>query len=122
MLVPVAPGLHEENETADRYYDLVMERIERQVDQPLRSRVFYRRSYGVRDFQTDYNALRGNAYGLANTLRQTALLKPSMNSPKVANLFFAGQLTVPGPGVPPTLISGQIAAKQAARYLGVKRA
>ncbi len=122
VLVPVAPGLHEENETADRYYDLVMERIERQVDQPLRSRVFYRRSYGVRDFQTDYNALRGNAYGLANTLRQTALLKPSMNSPKVANLFFAGQLTVPGPGVPPTLISGQIAAKQAARYLGVKRA
>ena len=70
------------------------------------------------NFSEDYNAYKGNAYGLANTLGQTALLKPALTSKKVENLFFAGQLTLPGPGVPPSLISGQVAARQALKYLG----
>jgi phytoene desaturase len=74
------------------------------------------RSYCVKDFQEDYNALRGNAYGLANTLTQTAVLKPRIRNKKVSNLFYAGQLTVPGPGVPPSLISSQIAAKLIQNY------
>jgi phytoene desaturase len=78
----------------------------------------YKCSYCRRDFQRDYNAFKGNAYGLANTLRQTAIFKPSLRSKKVENLFFAGQLTVPGPGVPPSLISGQVAAREALKYLG----
>ncbi|OYY08638.1 MAG: hypothetical protein B7Y11_13515, partial [Sphingobacteriia bacterium 24-36-13] len=64
------------------------------------------------DFISEYNAFKGNAYGLANTLLQTAVLKPSCRSKKVKNLFFTGQLTVPGPGVPPSLISGEVVAKE----------
>ena len=42
---------------------------------------------------------------------QTAILKPSCKSKKVKNLYYTGQLTVPGPGVPPSLISGEVVAK-----------
>jgi phytoene desaturase len=61
---------------------------------------------------SDYHAFKGNAYGLANTILQTANLKPSMINKKVKNLFYTGQLTVPGPGVPPSLISGQVVASE----------
>jgi phytoene desaturase len=68
--------------------------------------------YSNRDFAKDYYAYKGNAYGLANTLMQTAILKPSMFNKKLKNLLYTGQLTIPGPGVPPAIISGQVAARQ----------
>ncbi len=111
-LIPVAPGLEDTEEIRKKYLDMVMMRIERYTGQSLREHLVYERSYAHRDFEHDYNAFKGNAYGLANTLMQTAFLKPKVRSPKLKNLFYAGQLTVPGPGVPPAIISGQIAAKE----------
>jgi phytoene desaturase len=78
--------------------------------QSIREHIIYKKSYAHRDFREDYNAFRGNAYGLANTLKQTAFLKPRMKNPKIENLIYTGQLTVPGPGMPPSIISGQLAA------------
>jgi phytoene desaturase len=95
---------------------MVVDRMESYYGQDIRNHIEYMRSYCVKDFQEDYNALRGNAYGLANTLTQTAVLKPRIRNKKVSNLFYAGQLTVPGPGVPPSLISAQIAAKLIQNY------
>ena len=88
-----------------------MDRLEILTNQKLKDTVLFVKSYCVNDFIKDYNSYKGNAYGLANTLRQTAFLRPKIKSKKVNNLFFTGQLTVPGPGVPPALISGKIAAK-----------
>jgi phytoene desaturase len=110
VLIPVAPGLEDTDQIRDRYFDYVMQKLENRTGQELRSHVVFRRSYAQSDFIRDYNAFRGNAYGLANTLRQTAILKPKMRSKKVGNLFYTGQLTVPGPGVPPALISGSVVA------------
>ena len=90
----------------------MMDRLCKYVGEDIRSNIVYKKSYSVSNFINDYNAYKGNAYGLANTLSQTAILKPKMKSKKVDNLFFAGQLTVPGPGVPPSIISGQIAATE----------
>ncbi len=118
VLIPVAPGLEEDEGIADTYFDMVMKRLEALTGESIRDHVFFERRYSVSNFSEDYNAYKGNAYGLANTLRQTALLKPALTSKKVENLFFAGQLTLPGPGVPPSLISGQVAARQALKYLG----
>ena len=87
-----------------------MERLERLTGQTIRDAVTVKRSYAHRDFIADYHAYKGNAYGLANTLPQTAIGKPALKSPKVRNLYYCGQLTVPGPGVPPSLLSGQIVA------------
>ena len=78
----------------------------------IQDRIVYKRSYCVKDFKADYHSFQGNAYGLANTLRQTAFMKPKMKSRKLDNLYFTGQLTVPGPGIPPALISGQIVARE----------
>ncbi|GAB2953930.1 phytoene desaturase family protein [Hymenobacter coalescens] len=120
LLIPVAPGLSGDDEaTRQRYYDMVMQRLERHTGQPVRELVTYRRSYAHRDFVEDYHAFKGNAYGLANTLRQTAILKPTLKSPKITNLYFTGQLTVPGPGVPPALISGQIVASEVEKEFSI---
>jgi len=108
----VAPDLDDPEATREKYYHLIMDRLEKHCGHPIRAHVVYKRSYAHRDFVADYHSFKGNAYGLANTLKQTAILKPSLKSNKVSNLYFTGQLTVPGPGVPPSLISGQVVAKE----------
>lgn len=112
ILIPVAPGLQDTTEIRERYFKAVMKRVEAYCGEVIEPHIVYKKSYCINDFKSDYHAYKGNAYGLANTLMQTAVLKPSLRNKKVSNLFYAGQLTVPGPGVPPALISGQIAAEQ----------
>lgn len=115
ILIPVAPGLVDTTEIRQRYFNLVIERLESLTGQSIRESIVFNRSYAHRDFVNDYHAFKGNAYGLANTLLQTAHLKPSIKNKKVKNLFYTGQLTVPGPGVPPSLISGQVVANELVR-------
>jgi phytoene desaturase len=112
ILIPVAPGLKDEEHEREKYFDLVIKRLENLIGESIRPHIIYKRSYAHNDFVADYNAFRGNAYGLANTLMQTANLKPGILNKKVQNLFYTGQLTVPGPGVPPSIISGQVAARE----------
>ncbi|MBK7213244.1 MAG: phytoene desaturase [Bacteroidales bacterium] len=111
VLIPVAPGLEDTDEIREKYYRIVLDRFKKITGQDIEPHVIFKRSYAHRDFEKDYNAFRGNAYGLANTLLQTAFLKPKMHHSKLKNLYYTGQLTVPGPGVPPALISGQMAAE-----------
>lgn len=113
FLVPVAAGLEgDTEELREQYFEKIMDRFEKQTGEQIMNYIVFKRSYSVSDFVHDYNAFKGNAYGLANTLMQTALLKPSLKSKKVKNLYYAGQLTVPGPGVPPSLISGEVVARE----------
>ena len=110
ILIPVAPGLIDTEEIRQKYFEHVLMRLERYTGRKLKDNLIYSKIYSQRDFISDYNAFKGNAYGLANTLMQTAFLKPSMLNRKVKNLVYTGQLTVPGPGVPPAIISGKMAA------------
>lgn len=121
ILIPVAPGLKDTESIRNSYFDILIKRIEKLCGDTFSENIIFRKSYCIRDFEKDYNAYKGNAYGLANTLRQTAVLKPSVQNKKVKNLFYTGQLTVPGPGVPPALISGQIASVQAHNILKNKK-
>lgn len=115
ILIPVAPGLEDTEPTREKYFDQIISRLENLTGEDIRQHIVFKRSYAHNDFISDYNAFKGNAYGLANTLRQTANLRPSIASKKVKNLFYAGHLTVPGPGVPPALISGEVVAKELIR-------
>ncbi|KAA3613287.1 MAG: phytoene desaturase [Calditrichaeota bacterium] len=110
ILVPIAAGLENSHSEHERIFQNITARFAHLTGHDIRPRIVFKRTYSVNEFANDYNAFKGNAYGLANTLKQTALMKPKMKSKKVRNLYFAGQLTVPGPGVPPSLISGEIAA------------
>jgi phytoene desaturase len=110
ILIPVAPGLTDTEEMRERYFNMVMTRLEDLLGEDIKHDIVFKRSYAHNNFIEDYHAFKGNAYGLANTLLQTANLKPSILNKKVKNLFYTGQLTVPGPGVPPALISGQVVA------------
>lgn len=112
ILIPLASDLNDSEELREKYYHMVMERLEQKIGQKIRDKVIYKRSFAMNDFKSDYHAFKGNAYGLANTLMQTAILKPSCKSKKINNLYFVGQLTVPGPGVPPSIISGEVVANE----------
>lgn len=120
VLIPVAPGIEDSEEIREKYFKIILERFKHLTGQDISENIVFKRSYAHADFENDYNAFKGNAYGLANTLMQTAFLKPKMKSKKVKNLFYTGQLTVPGPGVPPALISGEIAAKLIIRDSGTR--
>jgi len=108
FLIPLAPGLEDNNELREVYFEKIMKRLEVLTEQNLKENVIFKESFCVNDFIKDYNSYKGNAYGMANTLLQTAFLRPKLKSKKVSNLYFTGQLTVPGPGVPPALISGKL--------------
>ena len=118
LLVPVAPELEDTEATREHYYNLVMDRLEALSGQEIRSAVDYKLSYAHKDFKKDYYAYKGNAYGLANTLSQTAILKPRLKNKKLNNFYYAGQLTTPGPGVPPSLISGEVVAREIIKSKG----
>ncbi|MFD2822169.1 phytoene desaturase family protein [Lacinutrix iliipiscaria] len=108
FLIPIAPDIEDTPEIRQKYFDQLINRVESITGESLKNSVLFQESYCVKDFKNDYNSYKGNAYGLANTLMQTHVLRPKLKSKKVDNLYFCGQLTVPGPGVPPSLISGKI--------------
>ena len=110
LLIPIAPGLEDSPEMRTKYFNKVISRMERLTQQSIKESILFTESFCVNDFVNEYNSYKGNAYGMANTLLQTAFLRPKLKSKKVKNLFFTGQLTVPGPGVPPSLISGKLVA------------
>jgi phytoene desaturase len=119
FLIPVAAGLKDDTEELrEKYFGLILGRMERLTGEKIRESIVYKKTYAVSDFVNDYNSYRGNAYGLANTLMQTAVFRPRCKSKKVNNLFYTGQLTVPGPGVPPSLISGEVVAKEVVKEFG----
>lgn len=115
LLIPVAPGLEDSEEVRDHYFELIVKRMEHYCGEKILEHVVYKRSFAHKDFVKDYNSFKGNAYGLANTLKQTAILKPSLKNKRIKNLYYTGQLTVPGPGVPPSLISGIVVANEVAK-------
>jgi len=110
FLIPLAPDLEDTQELRETYFKIIINRLEKLTNQEIGSSILFKESYCVQDFKDDYNSLKGNAYGMANTLFQTAFLRPKLKSKKLKNLYFTGQLTVPGPGVPPALISGKLVA------------
>ena len=110
LLIPIAPGLEDTQELRESYFNIVIDRLEKLTNQKIRESISFYDSFCVNDFIEEYNSYKGNAYGMANTLLQTAFLRPKLKSKKVKDLYFTGQLTVPGPGVPPSLISGKLVA------------
>jgi phytoene desaturase len=119
FLIPTATDLKGDDENLrSQYFEKIIKRFEERIGEPITENIVFYKSYAHTDFVHDYNAFKGNAYGLANTLKQTAILKPACRSKKIKNLFYTGQLTVPGPGVPPSLISGEVVAKEVVKHFG----
>ena len=112
ILMPLAPGIEDNDNLREQYFDIICKRLEDVTGINIKPNIIYKKSYCVNDFVSDYNAFRGNAYGLANTLKQTAFLKPKLRNKFLSNLYYTGQLTSPGPGVPPSIISGQVVASE----------
>lgn len=117
ILIPLAPGIEDSEEQREKYYNIVMNRLEQKTNSTIKEKVTFKKSYCINDFKSDYNAFKGNAYGLANTLKQTAIFKPKLKNKNLSNMFYTGQLTTPGPGVPPSIISGEVVAKEVSKII-----
>jgi phytoene desaturase len=111
ILMPIATNIEDTTELRNTYLKKIIQRFEQKTQQSIQNNIIFKESFCVNDFKSEYNSYKGNAYGMAMTLLQTAFLRPKLKSSKVKNLYFTGQLTVPGPGVPPSLISGKITAE-----------
>ncbi|MFV8343106.1 phytoene desaturase family protein [Flavobacterium sp. XS2P39] len=111
FLIPLAPGITDSEELREEYFNKIIDRFETLTQQSVKNNIVFKQSFCKNDFISEYNSYKGNAYGMANTLLQTAFLRPKLKSKKVKNLYFTGQLTVPGPGVPPALISGKLVSE-----------
>lgn len=112
FLIPIAPDLKDNEEIRDKYFEVLLDRLKAITGNDIKDHIVFKKSFSISDFKNDYHAYKGNAYGLANTLRQTAILKPSLKNKKLTNFYYTGQLTVPGPGVPPSIISGEVVANE----------
>ena len=108
ILIPLSTNLEDSETIREKYFKIVLDRIKKISGNYIEKHIIYKRSFCVSDFKETYNSFGGNAYGLANTLMQTAFLRPKLQSKKVKKLYFSGQLTVPGPGVPPAIVSGKL--------------
>jgi phytoene desaturase len=117
FLIPIAPDLKDNEEIRDKYFQLLLDRLKAITGNDIKENIVYKKSFSISDFKKDYHAFKGNAYGLANTLRQTAILKPSLKNKNLSNFYYTGQLTVPGPGVPPSIISGEVVANEIIKTL-----
>ncbi|RCL75176.1 MAG: phytoene desaturase [Flavobacteriales bacterium] len=111
FLIPIAPDLDDNEKNREKYFNILLERLEKRTGNKISENIIFKKSFCIDDFKKDYNAFKGNAYGLANTLKQTAIFKPSMRNKKLKNFYYTGQLTIPGPGVPPSIISGEVVSK-----------
>jgi phytoene desaturase len=111
FLIPIAPDLRDDEPTREHYFNLLLNRLKALTGNDIKDHIVYQRSFSISNFKEDYHAFKGNAYGLANTLRQTAIFKPRIKNKNLDNFYYTGQLTVPGPGVPPSIISGEVVAK-----------
>jgi len=111
FLIPLAPGIVDSEALRNQYFDKIIARFELLTQQDIKNSIIFKQSFCKDDFVSEYNSYKGNAYGMANTLLQTAFLRPKLKSKKVDSLYFTGQLTVPGPGVPPALISGKLVSE-----------
>ena len=117
FLIPLAPGIEDSEALREEYFDKIISRFESLTQQSIKNNIIFKDSFCKNDFVSEYNSYKGNAYGMANTLLQTAFLRPKLKSKKITNLYFTGQLTVPGPGVPPALISGKLVAELIKKHL-----
>jgi phytoene desaturase len=117
FLIPLAPGIEDTEALREAYFDKIIDRFEALTQQNIKNNIIFKESFCKNDFEEVYNSYKGNAYGMANTLMQTAFLRPKLKSKKVKNLYFTGQLTVPGPGVPPALISGKLVAELIEKHI-----
>jgi phytoene desaturase len=112
ILIPLAPGIEDTPERREYFYNKIMDDLEAKTGENIRDHVVVKKIFALEDFKTRYNAYKGTALGLSHTMRQTALFRPAHKSKKVDNLYYSGQYTHPGIGVPMVMVSSQIVARE----------
>jgi phytoene desaturase len=119
ILYVLAPMPNLQNSTVDWKRDApalrekLLAQVARIVDPDLRQHIVWQKEYTPLDFQSDYNAVHGNAFGsLSHGLFQSAFFRPHNVARDIPGLYFAGQGTYPGIGMPMVLISSDLVVQR----------
>jgi phytoene desaturase len=110
ILVPVAPALDDDDRRREQFSDTILAHIEKMLEINITDSIIVKRIISPRDFKEAHKLYKGTAMGLAHTLFQSALFRPSHRSKKVSNLYFSSHYTHPGIGMPMVIISSHIIA------------
>ena len=118
VLVPVpsqTPGREIDwSEAGPRLEADMLARLERFGLTDIRRHIVTRRSFTPVDFATRLSATHGEAFGLSHGIDQVGWFRPHNRHRDLANLYFVGQSTPPGCGVPMVLISARLTASRIA--------
>ena len=118
FLVPVAPGMDDTDDMREAFAGRVLDHFEQMTGQTIRRNMVVRRIFSQQDFIADYNTYKGTAFSLSHTLFQTAVFRPRRRSRRLTNLYFTGQYTHPGVGMPMVFIAAELTAKRVAHEQG----
>jgi phytoene desaturase len=111
IFVPIPNGVKPDKVALDSLKQNIYERIGERVQLDLSKHIISEHIHSSDYFSDTFNATRGSAAGLSVGLQQLAFLRPANRSKKVRNLFFAGQDTNPGIGVPLCILSGKMVSQ-----------
>lgn len=117
ILAPSAPGIEPTKPQLTKLTQNVITRLEQKSGTKLADNIVLQEVRTQKYFIETFGAYKGNAFGLSHTLPQSAIFRPKMVSPKLNNLFYVGQYTNPGTGVPMVVLSGKVAADQLRKRL-----
>ncbi len=92
----------------------MLERLERFGRTDLRRHLVTSRIFTPAEFASRFSATREEAFGLAHGMDQVGYFRPHNRHPVYRNLYFVGQSTHPGCGIPMVLISSRLVAERIA--------
>jgi phytoene desaturase len=91
----------------------LLDQLERIIDPEIRQHIVWERDYRPTDWQKDINAVLGTAFGsLSQGFFQSAYFRPHNQARHIRGLYFVGQGTYPGIGVPMVHISARLVAER----------
>ncbi|RPH62755.1 MAG: hypothetical protein EHM81_01575 [Chloroflexi bacterium] len=90
--------------------------LERLVDPDLRQHIVWERAYRPDDFEADFNAVHGTAFGsLSHGFFQSSYFRPHNKARDIKGLYFVGQGTYPGIGMPMVHLSAKLVTERIVR-------
>lgn len=93
--------------------DKLLLQLDRIVDPDLRKHIVWERQYRPTDWLKDVNAEYGTAFGsLSHGFFQSSYFRPHNKAYEISGLYFVGQSTYPGIGLPMVQISAKLVTER----------
>lgn len=113
ILCPV-PDLRYKKEWTDRqaFADILLNDLSVKLGIDIRKQLVSCSILDPQQWEKMFNLYRGSGLGLGHNISQIAYFRPSNKDEKYNNLYYVGASTVPGTGLPMTIISSKLVTER----------